>query len=124
MATRAYAPFSRYQVGAALLGQSGRIYTGCNVENSSYGLTICAERTAVVKGISEGEKSFRSLAVVCSGKELAFPCGACLQVLNEFCGELSVVLACSCGQKLRSGLRTSLRKLLPRGFRLRRSGRP
>ena len=79
---RAYAPYSHYAVGAALLGKSGRVYTGCNVENSSYGLAICAERTAVVKAVSEGETEFQALAVVTSNG--GTPCGACRQVYFEF----------------------------------------
>ncbi len=79
---RAYVPYSHYAVGAALLGKSGRVYTGCNVENSSYGLTICAERTAVVKAVSEGEMEFQALAVVTSNG--GTPCGACRQVYFEF----------------------------------------
>ncbi len=79
---RAYAPYSHYAVGAALLGKSGRIYTGCNVENSSYGLTICAERAAVFKAVSEGEREFQALAVVTANG--GTPCGACRQVYLEF----------------------------------------
>ncbi len=89
---QAYAPYSRYLVGAALLAKSGRIYTGCNVENASYGLSICAERTAVVKAISEGEKEFRAIAVVTENG--GSPCGACRQVLWEFTSpETPVIIA-------------------------------
>jgi cytidine deaminase len=86
---RAYAPYSKYRVGAALLGKSGRVYTGCNVENSSFGLTCCAERTALFKAISEGEKEFEAVAVVAPGKEVSL-CGACRQVLWEFAPDLVV----------------------------------
>lgn len=79
---RAYAPYSNYAVGAALLGKSGRVYTGCNVENASYGLTVCAERTAILKAVSEGEREFQGIAVVTSNG--GSPCGACRQVLFEF----------------------------------------
>ncbi len=79
---RAYAPYSHYPVGAALLGKSGRVYTGCNVENSSFGLTVCAERTAILKAVSEGEREFQAIAVVTSNG--GSPCGACRQVLFEF----------------------------------------
>lgn len=79
---RAYAPYSNYRVGAALLGKSGRIYTGCNVENASYGLTVCAERNAIFKAVSEGEREFQAIAVVTANA--GSPCGACRQVLVEF----------------------------------------
>lgn len=88
---RAYAPYSRFAVGAALLGRSGRVYTGCNVENVSYGLSVCAERVAVFKAVSEGEQEFEALAVVtsCGGP----PCGACRQVLAEFGSDVTVYVA-------------------------------
>lgn len=81
---KAYAPYSKFKVGAALLAEDGRIFTGCNVENASYGLTNCAERTAVFKGVSEGATRFTALAVAGGGGEVAMPCGACRQVLAEF----------------------------------------
>ena len=80
----AYAPYSKFKVGAALLAEDGRIFTGCNVENASYGLTNCAERTAVFKGVSEGATRFTALAVAGGEGEVAMPCGACRQVLAEF----------------------------------------
>ena len=83
-ALRAYAPYSKFKVGAALLAEDGRIFTGCNVENASYGLTNCAERTAVFKGVSEGATRFTALAVAGGEGEVAMPCGACRQVLAEF----------------------------------------
>jgi len=88
---RAYAPYSNYAVGAALLGKSGRVYTGCNVENASYSMTICAERTAVVKAVSEGEREFEAVAVVTDNG--GTPCGACRQVLAEFGPEMRVLIA-------------------------------
>lgn len=82
----AYAPYSGYLVGAALLCVDGTVYTGCNVENISYGGTICAERTAVVKAVSEGHKTFVKIAISVSGSEPGIPCGICLQFLSEFAG--------------------------------------
>ncbi|HWR06137.1 cytidine deaminase [Sporomusa sp.] len=81
---QAYAPYSRFKVGAAVLGKSGRIYTGCNIENASYGLSNCAERTAVFKAVSEGEVALTAIAVVADTPEPVSPCGACRQVLAEF----------------------------------------
>lgn len=88
----AYAPYSGFPVGAALLGRSGRVYTGCNVENASYPLTTCAERTAVVRAVSEGERAFQAIAVVTVTG--AMPCGACRQVLSEFdpSGQMRVIV--------------------------------
>lgn len=83
--TRAYTPYSHYNVGACLKGESGAYYLGCNVENVSFGLTLCAERVAVVKGISDCEKRFVALAIVADDIHMPYPCGACRQVLMEFC---------------------------------------
>ena len=88
---RAYAPYSDHAVGAALLGRSGRVYTGCNVENAAYSHTICAERTALVKAVSEGERSFEAIAVVTP--KGGTPCGACRQVLAEFGVQIRVLIA-------------------------------
>jgi len=90
--SRAHAPFSHFKVGAALRTRSGEVVTGCNIENATYGLTLCAERTAVFKAISEGFKSFDAVAVVVDAKRLAAPCGACRQILWEFCGDIWVEL--------------------------------
>lgn len=87
----AYCPYSRFKVGAALLTKGGKVYTGTNIENASYGLTNCAERTAVYKAVSEGEKKFTALAVVSSGKRQAYPCGACLQVMREFSRDIDII---------------------------------
>ncbi len=89
----ARAGYSHYKVGAALLASSGKVYTGCNVENSTYGLTVCAERVALWKALSEGERTFTRIAVVTASKTPASPCGACRQLLWEFCGNIEVILA-------------------------------
>src|SRR5438067_12872008 len=90
---RALAPFSHFQVGAALETADGQVITGCNVENATYGLTICAERVAVFKAISEGHRSFVRVAVVADTEEPTPPCGACRQILWEVGGDLEVILA-------------------------------
>jgi len=107
---RAYAPYSNYRVGAALLGKSGRIYTGCNVENAVYPLATCAERAAVVKAVSEGEREFVALAVVT--ENAGPPCGSCRQVLHEF-GEAIVVLIADAEGAYRE---TTVADLLPDSF--------
>jgi cytidine deaminase len=89
----AHAPYSHFRVGAALEDSEGRVHTGCNVENATYGLTICAERVAVVKAVSEGAKGFRRIAVVADTDNLTPPCGACRQILWEFCGDVELVLS-------------------------------
>ena len=89
----AHAPYSNFRVGAALRSTSGRIFGGCNVENATYGLTVCAERVAIFKGISEGERGFDAIAVVTDTDALTPPCGACRQLIWEFCGDVPVVLA-------------------------------
>lgn len=88
----AHAPFSGFQVGAALRAQSGRVFTGCNVENATLGLTCCAERVAIFKAISEGEHGFEAIAVVADTDTLTPPCGACRQIIWEFCGDIPVIL--------------------------------
>lgn len=109
---RAHAPFSRFKVGAAVEDADGRIYTGCNIENATYGLTVCAERVAVFKAVSEGAHGLRRIAVVADTDRLTPPCGACRQILWEFCGDAEVVLANLQGKT--ETLR--LRDLLPRPF--------
>jgi cytidine deaminase len=89
----AHAPFSKFKVGAAIEDIAGRIHTGCNVENATYGLTLCAERVAVFKAISEGARQFRRVAVAADTETLTPPCGACRQILWEFCGDVELVLA-------------------------------
>jgi cytidine deaminase len=90
---RAHAPFSNFKVGAALGASDGRVFTGCNVENATYGLTLCAERVAIFKAISEGARRFRQIAVVTATTQLTPPCGACRQIIWEFCGDIPVVLS-------------------------------
>ena len=107
---KAYAPYSHYKVGAALLGKSGTVYTGCNVENASYGHTVCAERTAVLKAVSEGETEFEAIAVVT--RNGGSPCGACRQVLSEFSPELIIYIADKDGEYRT----TTLKQLLPDSF--------
>jgi len=89
----AYAPYSKFKVGAAVEAESGQIYIGCNVESASYGLTVCAERVAIWKGISRGEKRFNRIAVVADTEDLTPPCGVCRQIIWEFCGDVPVILA-------------------------------
>ena len=83
----AYAPYSHFQVGAAILTKSSKIYVGCNIENAAYGATNCAERTAIFKAISEGEREITAIAIVSSGGEFTYPCGICRQVISEFMKE-------------------------------------
>ena len=89
----AYAPYSNFKVGAALLASSGGVFTGCNVENATYGLTVCAERVALWKAVSEGERKFVAIAVVADGERPPSPCGACRQLLWEFSGDIEVITA-------------------------------
>jgi cytidine deaminase len=89
---RAYAPFSKFKVGAALETQGGKVYTGANIENASYGLTLCAERVAIFTAVAAGERKFRRLAVVADTQQLTSPCGACRQIIWEFCGDVEVIL--------------------------------
>ena len=110
----AYAPYSGFKVGAALLTEDGRVYSGVNIENSSYGATICAERTAFVKAISEGEKHFTAIAVYAEGEE-AIPCGICRQFMYEFAPEIMVITGTSRDEL---NVRT-LTELLPVGFSLK-----
>jgi cytidine deaminase len=107
---RAYAPYSNYKVGAALLGKSGRVYTGCNVENAAYGPSMCAERTAVFKAVSEGEREFEAIAVVTENG--VSPCGTCRQVMMEFAPDMTVIIADARGNTRL----TTVRDLLPDGF--------
>lgn len=89
----AYSPYSKFQVGAALLTANGTVYTGCNVENSSYGATICAERNAIFQAVANGEREFVKIAICCSEDRFPVPCGMCLQVMQEFNDELEIILS-------------------------------
>ncbi|MCB9450116.1 MAG: cytidine deaminase [Anaerolineaceae bacterium] len=111
VAQNAYVPYSDYRVGAALLGTNGIIYTGCNVENAAYPATICAERTALVKAVSEGQKEFIAIAVVTQNG--GSPCGLCRQMLFEFAPGLQVITA---DQDLQVTIDAPLNELLPHGF--------
>lgn len=108
---RAYVPYSSFAVGAALLTRSGKLYTGCNVENASYGLTVCAERVAIWKAVSEGETEFTALAVATNIG--GSPCGACRQVMAEFTPDMAVLIADLSGHVTA----TSVAELLPLAFR-------
>lgn len=108
----AHAPFSNFRVGAALRAKSGRIFTGCNVENATLGLTCCAERVAIFKAVSEGEQGFDAIAVVADTDALTPPCGACRQIIWEFCGDVPVILANLKGEVVHE----TSGNLLPRPF--------
>lgn len=109
---QSYAPYSKFCVGAALLAQDGRVFLGCNVENASFGATICAERTAVTKAVSEGARAFERIAVVASSGEYAAPCGICRQVLFEFMPDGEIIL-----DSRTEGMKVmQLKELLPMGF--------
>ena len=107
-----YAPYSEFRVGAAIETDDGQVFTGCNVESASYGLTVCAERVAIWKAISEGKHKIKNIAVVCDTKELTPPCGVCRQIIWEFGGNIPVTLA-----NLNGGRETiEMKDLLPRAF--------
>ena len=108
----AHAPFSKFKVGAALEDHDGRVHAGCNVENATYGLTVCAERVAVFKAVSEGARKFRRIAVAADTDTLTPPCGACRQILWEFCGDIEVILTNPRGKTET----LHLRDLFPRPF--------
>lgn len=109
---RAHVPFSHFQVGAALETVTGEIIKGCNIENASYGLTLCAERIAIFKAVSDGQRKFSALAVVVDTDELTPPCGACRQIIWEFCGDIPVTMA-----NLKGRVETMrMSELLPKAF--------
>ncbi|MDN4525431.1 cytidine deaminase [Fictibacillus fluitans] len=110
---RAYVPYSKFQVGAALLTKEGKVYHGCNIENAAYSVTNCAERTALFKAVSEGDKEFSALAVVADTKRPVPPCGACRQVISELCpSDMKVYLTNLQGDILE----TTVEELLPGAF--------
>lgn len=108
----AYAPYSHFKVGAVLVTKNGKIFTGVNVENASYGLTNCAERTAIFKAVSEGEREFEKIVIVANTDEPVSPCGACRQVMAEF-GNFEVILTNTKGELIK----TTVKKLLPYSFK-------
>lgn len=108
---KAYAPYSNFKVGASLLTEDGEIFSGCNVENASYGLSLCAERNAIFSAVSKGKKKFKALLVVAEGDEPVAPCGACRQVMREF-GEFDVYLSNTKGVIEK----TKVSELLPKSF--------
>lgn len=112
MLERSYVPYSKFPVGAALLCGDGTVFTGCNVENAAFGSTICAERTALVKAVSEGRRAFAALAVAGRSEDYCWPCGACRQMLYEFAPDLTVLVARGDG----AYVKLPLKELLPHGF--------
>ena len=114
----AHAPYSNFRVGAALRAKSGRVFSGCNVENATLGLTCCAERTAIFKAVSEGERGFDAIAVVATPTTLTPPCGACRQIIWEFCGDVPVIMANLKGKVLQEKMSSLLpRPSIPRSCR-------
>ena len=112
MLDMAYVPYSHFPVGAALECSDGTVYTGCNVENAAYGSTICAERTAIVKAVSEGHREFIRIAIAGKSKDFCVPCGSCRQVMMEFSPEMEVICLNGAGESKTF----ALRELLPYGF--------
>ncbi len=112
MRKRSYVPYSHYAVGTALLTKSGKIYTGCNIENAAYPVTICAERTAMFKSISEGDKDFEAIAIA-TEDGAGYPCGSCRQVMAEFSLDMDVILADRDGQIT---VESTVSELLPGAF--------
>lgn len=110
----AYAPYSHFKVGAALLCSDGKVFTGCNIENATYGATNCAERTAIFKAVSEGHRDFEAIAIVSSGRDETFPCGICRQVMAEFAPGLKIILRDKNGKEAIY----QLSELLPKSFSL------
>lgn len=111
---KAYAPYSRFKVGAALECMDGSVFTGCNIENSALGSTMCAERVAIYKAVSEGEKDFSRIAIYGEGEDYCMPCGSCRQVLSEFSKDMEILCARSSG----GYVSYRLKELMPHPFRL------
>lgn len=111
---QAYVPYSHFAVGAALLTKSGEVFTGCNVENAAYGLTTCAERTAISKAVSEGHRAYTTIAIVCGSGEYCSPCGSCRQIIAEFGADIRVLMANNRGEYSEK----SINDLLPGHFTL------
>ena len=110
---KAYSPYSKFCVGAAILTKSNKIFTGCNIENASYGATVCAERTAIFKAVSEGEKDFLAIAIFVDSDKLFPPCGMCRQVMSEFSDDLVIIYGND--NKI---IESNIKKLLPESFSL------
>ena len=114
-AKNSYSPYSKFKVGACVLFEDGKTYTGCNVENASYGLTLCAERTAIASAIADGQKSkIFAIAIFSPNAKLCYPCGACRQWITEFCKDASVIVEDSQGNPQS----ISIKELLPHSFEL------
>ncbi|MCL4499961.1 MAG: cytidine deaminase [Chloroflexi bacterium] len=110
---QAYAPYSNFAVGAALLCPDGTVFTGCNVENAIYGETLCAERVTIAKAVSEGRREFRAMAIVCSGPEPCVPCGSCRQMMVEFNTEMTILMASTGSSDI---LELNASELMPHAF--------
>ena len=111
---KSYSPYSKFRVGAALLGKNGEVYTGTNVENASFGVTNCAERTAIFKAVSFGEREFEKIAISVDSENIGYPCGLCLQVMAEFCDdEFKIIVS----NKFGEFKEVKLKYLLPSAFR-------
>lgn len=113
----AYAPYSKYRVGTALLTTNGEIITGCNVENASFGMTVCAERTAFCSAVAAGRRDFDAIAIVSDGKEIPVPCGACRQVMSEFCKK-DFIIYVAVSNNPDSYREYTLERLLPEAFKI------
>ncbi len=111
----AYSPFSKFKVGASLLASDGKVYTGCNIENSTYGATNCAERTAIFTAVNEGQRKFDKIAIMSSSDDFTYPCGICRQVIFEFFDEDGEILV---GNKKGDIKVFKVKELLPEGFKL------